>query len=221
MQPARSRLRVGDFDGAQGAASQAVERDPDSSSAWVALGDVALAAGRLDDAEARYQRAHQLVPEKREREMDVITRPGATTSTWAGCWPGCAANKETRKLRPTPAVARLRPATCMPASSRVSRCARPVGWTRRRPCSARCFLAEPEDRYVCSSYVSLLTCGRSAPPGPGDDGVASRRRGEASLLTIEVPRPATRTTITICNAGYWASTFTLADSQVVPKSRPR
>ena len=42
VQLARCRLRLGDVDGAQGAGSQAVERDPDSSSAWVALGDVAV-----------------------------------------------------------------------------------------------------------------------------------------------------------------------------------
>lgn len=91
VQLARCRLRVGDPEGARGAASRAVERDPTSASAWVVLGDIAVREERLDDAEAMYRRAHEHAPadqwayaklvearllrlpaERRDREIQVL-----------------------------------------------------------------------------------------------------------------------------------------------------
>ena len=63
MQLARSRLRLRDVDGARGAASRAVERDPDGAAGWVVLGDIAMRAKSLGDAEAMYQRAHERAPD--------------------------------------------------------------------------------------------------------------------------------------------------------------
>lgn len=61
-QLARCRLRLGDGEGARGAASRAVERDPGASPAWVLLGDVASRDGNTDEAEAMYAKAHDAAP---------------------------------------------------------------------------------------------------------------------------------------------------------------
>ena len=53
---AQSRLHLKDFDGARGAASRAVERDPDSAQPWVVLGDVALRAPVTGSATALARR---------------------------------------------------------------------------------------------------------------------------------------------------------------------
>jgi tetratricopeptide (TPR) repeat protein len=92
-QLARCLLRDRDLEGARGAAMRAVEREPDSVQAWTVLGDVAARAGEHQQAEAHYQRAHeldagdryayarliearllQLQPEDRARELDVLLR---------------------------------------------------------------------------------------------------------------------------------------------------
>jgi tetratricopeptide (TPR) repeat protein len=62
VQLGRCRLRLGDAEGARGAASGAVERDAAASPAWVLLGDVARSEERLEEAEAMYARAHEAVP---------------------------------------------------------------------------------------------------------------------------------------------------------------
>lgn len=62
VQLARCRLRLGDVDGARGAAAQAAEAAPDAPSPWVVLGDIALRHDELDDAEAMYGRAHECAP---------------------------------------------------------------------------------------------------------------------------------------------------------------
>jgi tetratricopeptide (TPR) repeat protein len=88
---ARCRLRTKDVEGARGAASEALERDPTSAQAWTVLGDLALSEGRLDEAETMYGRAHEHAPadkwayaklvearlrrlpaERREREIQVL-----------------------------------------------------------------------------------------------------------------------------------------------------
>jgi tetratricopeptide (TPR) repeat protein len=93
VQLARCRLRLGDPDGARGAASRAVEREPDSAAGWVVLGDIALRQKAFDDAEKMYQRAHERAPkdqwayaklvevrllqlpaEQREREISVLLK---------------------------------------------------------------------------------------------------------------------------------------------------
>jgi tetratricopeptide (TPR) repeat protein len=93
VQLARCRLRLRDLDGARGAASRAVERDPASPSGWVVLGDIAAREGALGDAETMYSRAHeqapqdqwaysklvearllQLAPERRAKEIAVLMK---------------------------------------------------------------------------------------------------------------------------------------------------
>lgn len=62
VQLARCRHRLGDVDGARGAAVKAAEADPESPSPWVVLGDIALRREEMDDAEAMYGRAHERAP---------------------------------------------------------------------------------------------------------------------------------------------------------------
>jgi tetratricopeptide (TPR) repeat protein len=177
VQLARCRLRVGDLDGAQGAASQAVERDPDSSSAWVALGDVALSANRRDEAEARYQRAHELAPadqwayaklvearlmklapEKRDREVEVLLKTtGRGNKHLVGVVArlrsqqgdeDAAAHAWGRQAQAGDLYARKQQGFALRKAGRLDEAAAVLG---------PCLLAEPEDRYVFSSYVSLQT----------------------------------------------------------------
>jgi tetratricopeptide (TPR) repeat protein len=63
VQLARCRLRLGDTEGARGAASSAAERDPGSPAGWVVLGDIAMRQGELGDAETMYERAHEQAPD--------------------------------------------------------------------------------------------------------------------------------------------------------------
>lgn len=93
VQLARCRFRLGDVDGARGAAAQAAEIDPSAPSAWVVLGDISLRQDDLADAEAMYLRAHEQAPadqwayaklvevrllrlpvERREREIQVLLK---------------------------------------------------------------------------------------------------------------------------------------------------
>lgn len=62
VQLARCHLRLRDVEAAKGAAARAAERDPQSASAWVVLGEVALREGRLDEAIERFERANQRAP---------------------------------------------------------------------------------------------------------------------------------------------------------------
>jgi len=55
-------MRVGDTDGALGAAARAVERDGAASPAWVLLGDVARRQENLEHAETMYAKAHEVAP---------------------------------------------------------------------------------------------------------------------------------------------------------------
>jgi tetratricopeptide (TPR) repeat protein len=177
VQLARSRLRLGDLGGAQGAASQAVERDPGSSSAWVALGDVALRADRPDEAEARYLRAHELVPadqwayaklvearlmklapEKRRREIEVVLKTtGRDNKHLAGVLARlrshegdqeAAAQAWGRQAQAGDLFARKQQGFALRKAGRLDEAAAVL---------APCLLADPEDRYVFSSYVSLQT----------------------------------------------------------------
>jgi Flp pilus assembly protein TadD len=177
VQLARCRLRGGDLDGAQGAASQAVERDPQSPSAWVALGDVSLRANRLDEAEARYRRAHQLAPadqwayaklvearvmklapDKRDRQIDVLLKTtGRGNKHLVGVLAKlrseqgdqeAAAQAWGHRARAGDLYARKQQGFALRKAGRLDEAAAVL---------APCLLAEPEDRYVFSSYVSLQT----------------------------------------------------------------
>jgi tetratricopeptide (TPR) repeat protein len=177
VQLARCQLRVGDLEGAQGAASQAVERDSKSSSSWVALGDVALRSSRLEEAEARYQRAHELAPadqwayaklvearlmklppEKRDREIEVILKTtGRGNKHLVGVLArlrsqqgdqDAAAQAWGRQAQAGDLFARKQQGFALRKAGRLHEAAAVLG---------PCLLADPEDRYVFSSYVSLQT----------------------------------------------------------------
>ncbi|MGH9105423.1 MAG: tetratricopeptide repeat protein [Acidimicrobiales bacterium] len=96
VQLARCRLRLRDVEGARGAASKAVERQPKDSGGWLVLGDIAGREGRAKDAEGMYARAHEaaphdnfayarliearvmaLPPEARDREVEVLLKTTA------------------------------------------------------------------------------------------------------------------------------------------------
>jgi predicted Zn-dependent protease len=100
VQLARCRLRLRDIEGARGAASRAVERQPNEPGGWLVLGDIAKREGRLTDAEAMYSRAHEAAPhddfayaklvearvlalpaEARAREVEVLLRTTARGNT--------------------------------------------------------------------------------------------------------------------------------------------
>lgn len=95
VQLGRARMRLGDLDGARGAAARAVERDEGASAAWVLLGDIARRRDDLEEAEAMYAKAHQrapgdqwaharlievrlmrMPPEQRAREITVLRKSG-------------------------------------------------------------------------------------------------------------------------------------------------
>jgi tetratricopeptide (TPR) repeat protein len=100
VQLARCRLRLRDIEGARGAASKAVEREPGEAGGWIVLGDVATREGRAADAEEMYSRAHEaaphdgfayaklvearvlaLPPEERAREVEVLLKTTARGNT--------------------------------------------------------------------------------------------------------------------------------------------
>lgn len=99
VQLARCCLRLKDLEGARGAATRAVEREPADAAAWAVLGDIAARAGRHADAESAYERAHalkprdgyiyaqligcrlmQLEPEERRREVELLIKSGGGDS---------------------------------------------------------------------------------------------------------------------------------------------
>ena len=175
VQLARCRLRLGDNDGARGAAARAVERDPSSAPAWVLLGDVAMSEERLDDAEAMYERAHQqspgdqwayaklvearllrLPPDKREREVEVLLK---TTGRDNRHLVGVLARLRSRRgdqeeaarawgqrARSGDLFARKQEGFALRKAGKLEEAATVLG---------PCLLADPEDRYVFSSYLSL------------------------------------------------------------------
>jgi len=62
VQLARCCLRLNDLEDARAVAVRAVERGPDDHAAWVVLGDVAVRAGDVAEAETAYKRATELKP---------------------------------------------------------------------------------------------------------------------------------------------------------------
>ena len=93
VQLARCRRRLGDLEGARGAASRALERDPSAAPAWTVLGDLEAREGRLEEAETMFARAHEHAPgdqfayaklvevrllrlpaERRDREIEVVLK---------------------------------------------------------------------------------------------------------------------------------------------------
>ena len=99
VQMARCCLRLKDLEGARGAGTRAVEREPADAAAWAVLGDIAARAGRHGDAESAYERAHvlkpgdgyiyaqligcrlmQLEPGERRREVELLLKSGGGDS---------------------------------------------------------------------------------------------------------------------------------------------
>jgi tetratricopeptide (TPR) repeat protein len=177
VQLARCRLKTGDLEGAQGAASQAVERDADSASAWVLLGDIALRGERLDEAETMYSRAHErgpddqwayaklvearlmrLAPKRRDREIQVLMKTTgrdnkhllgvlAKLRSQQGDQEAAAQAWRTR-ARSGDLFARKQEGFALRKAGKLEEAAAILG---------TCLVADPEDRYVFSSYVSLQT----------------------------------------------------------------
>ncbi|MDP9069692.1 MAG: tetratricopeptide repeat protein [Actinomycetota bacterium] len=175
VQLARCRVRIGDFDGARGTAAQAAERDPGSAAPWVLLGDVALREQRLEDAEAMYARAHErapddqwayaklvearllrLPPERLEREIEVLLKTtGRDNKHLLGVLARLrsqqgdeeeAARAWGQRARAGDVFARKQEGFALRKAGKLEEAAAVLG-----PCLA----ADPEDRYVFSSYVSL------------------------------------------------------------------
>jgi predicted Zn-dependent protease len=71
-QLARCRMRERDLDGARDAATRAVERDPTAAPGHVVLGDLAMRAGDLAEAETRFQRARELAPDDQYAYAQLI-----------------------------------------------------------------------------------------------------------------------------------------------------
>ena len=175
VQLARCRLRLDDVEGARGTAAQAAERDPASPGPWVLLGDIALREERPDDAEAMYARAHEkapddewayaklvearllrLPPERREREMQVLLRAsGRANRHLVGVLARLrsqqgdqeeAARAWGQQARAGDVFARKQEGFALRRAGKLEEAAAVLG---------ACLAADPEDRYVFSSYVSL------------------------------------------------------------------
>jgi tetratricopeptide (TPR) repeat protein len=175
VQLARCCLRSRDLEGAAGAGAAAVERDPQSAPAWVVLGDVAKAGGRLADAQGHYQRARDVAPadgwahaklvevqllqlpeDRREREIRVLMRTTgkenrhlagvlARLRNESGDAEGAAAAWAGR-ARGGDLFARKQEGFALRRAGRLDDAAAVLG---------ACLAEDPEDRYVFSSYVSL------------------------------------------------------------------
>ena len=172
---AQCRLHLGDLEGARGAASRATEREPDSAQAWVALGDVAATAGQLDEAEAMYAKAHEREPAnqwayaklvearvlqlpagEQDREVQVLLKTtGRDNKHLVGVLAklrghhgdnDAAAEAWGRRAREGDLFARKQEGFQLRKAGKLEEAAAVLG---------PCLLAEPADRYVFSSYVSL------------------------------------------------------------------
>ena len=172
---AQCRLHLKDFDGARGAATRAAERDPDSAQPWVVLGDVALGEGRLDEAETMYAKAHERDPtndwayaklvearvlklpeEDRAREVQVLIKTtsgdnkhlvGVLARLRSQHGDNAAAAKAWgQRARKGDLYARKQEGFQLRKAGRLAEAAAVLG---------PCLLAEPQDQYVFSSYVSL------------------------------------------------------------------
>jgi predicted Zn-dependent protease len=152
-----------------------VERDPDSAQPWVVLGDVALREERLGEAEAMYAKAHERDPAdqwayaklvearvlklpegERAREVEVLIK---TTSGDNKHLVGvlarlrsqhgdnaAAARAWGQRARQGDLYARKQEGFQLRKAGRLAEAAAVLG---------PCLLAEPEDQYVFSSYVSI------------------------------------------------------------------
>jgi tetratricopeptide (TPR) repeat protein len=172
---AQCRLHLGDLEGARGAASRAAEREPESAQPWVALGDVAATEGHLDEAEAMYAKAHErqpgnqwayaklvetrvlkLPPEEQAREVQVLLKTtGRDNKHLVGVLAklrsdhgdnDAAAQAWGRRAKEGDLFARKQEGFQLRKAGRLEEAAAVLG---------PCLLAEPEDQYVFSSYVSL------------------------------------------------------------------
>ena len=175
VQVGRCRLRLGDVDGARGAAGQAAERDVGSPAPWVLLGDIALREGRPEEAETMYGRAHERAPddqwayaklvearllrlpgERREREVQVLLKTtGRGNPHLLGVLARLrsergdqeeAARAWGQRARGGDLFARKQEGFALRKAGRLDEAAAVLG---------ACLAADPEDRYVFSSYVSL------------------------------------------------------------------
>ena len=173
LQLGRCRMRLGDHQGARGAAQRAVERDG-SSAAWTLLGDLATAGGRLEDAETMYGRAHdrspsdqwayaklvetrllRLSPERREREISVLLKTVgrdnrhlmgvvARLRSEAGDDDQAAETWETRALQHGDPFARKMYAFALRKAGRLDEAA---------PVLGRCLLDDPQNVILFRAYV--------------------------------------------------------------------
>lgn len=172
---AQCRLHLGDLEGARGAASRAAEREPESAQPWVALGDVAASEGHLDEAETMYARAHErepgnqwayaklvetrvlkLPPEDQAREVQVLLKTtGRDNKHLVGVLAklrsdhgdnDAAAQAWGRRARDGDLYARKQEGFQLRKAGKLDEAAAVLG---------PCLLADPDDRYVFSSYVSL------------------------------------------------------------------
>ena len=176
VQLARCRLRLGDVEGARGAASQAAEADPGSASAWVVLGDIALRADDLDDAEAMYGRAHErapadewayaklvevrllrLPPDRRDQEIQVLLKTGggdnkhllgvlARVRSQGGDEESAASAWEERARRTGDVYARKMQGFALRRAGKLEEAAAVLG---------PCLVEQPEDLILFRTYVGM------------------------------------------------------------------
>lgn len=176
VQLARCRLRLGDVEGARGAASQAAEADPGSPSAWVVLGDIALRADDFDDAEAMYGRAHErapgdewayaklvevrllrLPPDRRDQEIQVLLKTGggankhllgvlARARSQGGDEESAASAWEERARRTGDVYARKMQGFALRRAGKLDEAAAVLG---------PCLVDQPEDLILFRTYVGM------------------------------------------------------------------
>jgi tetratricopeptide (TPR) repeat protein len=172
---AQCRLHLGDLEGARGAASRAAEREPESAQPWVVLGEVAAREGHLDEAEAMYARAHERDPanqwayaklvearvlklpaEDQAREVQVLLKTtGRDNKHLVGVLAklrsqhgdnDASAQAWGRRAREGDLYARKQEGFQLRKAGKLEEAAAVLG---------PCLLADPDDQYVFSSYVSL------------------------------------------------------------------
>lgn len=176
VQLARCRLRLGDVEGARGAASRAVEADPSSAPAWVVLGDIAARQGDLDQAETLYGRAHEHAPgdqwayaklvearllrlpaERRDREIQVLLKTTgrdnrhlvgvlARLRSEEGDEEAAARTWEDRARRTGDVYARKMQGFALRRAGRLDEAAAVLG---------PCLVEQPEDLILFRTYVGL------------------------------------------------------------------